>query len=106
MCGYLKGLCRGKRYIKLKLWDVTFFKLNLKKFPLRTRVQHLKKLNLTDRINEVKRKMVNDKDSLRIAIKSAMQLSSSKGVIIKEANSNYVSGKSPVWYKFDKSTIK
>ncbi len=85
--------------VGMKVWDITYFKEDIKSLPLRTRNQYLNKLNFKDKISKVKRKTAYDKSNLKRAINVMSKVDYSEGAVIKQANENYNDAN---WIKYRK----
>jgi len=87
--------------VHAKVWDITFYKRDLKNLALRVRKQYLKKLHFTDRIKEVRTKFCETEKEVRDAINSMSKIKYSEGAVVKEADSTYSPGKKiSAWLKY------
>lgn len=89
--------------IGMKVWDITYYKKDIKNLPLRTRTKYLNKLNFGKKITEVKSKIAYNKNELEKLIKNMANIKYSEGAVIKQANSKYnPGGESKSWIKYRK----
>ncbi len=98
------GVMPDDKNIKFHIWDIVYYNKSIDDLELRKRLEFLKKLKFNERIQEIERKTISNKEDLTKAIDWASSLENSEGTVVKDLNASYSSGEGKSWKIYRKLT--